>query len=262
MHEDSAEQRWSIGEVSRRTGITIRTLYHYDEIGLVRPAHRTASGHRRYTASDVRRLYRVRALRGFGLSLEEIATVLARSSDDLATLRDLLAAQLAGLEAYAARAARLSEQLRGLLGQLDAAVMPQPDQFLTTLEMISVYETYFTEEQREQLARRRTALGDETVEATKREWLELVRAFKQHVADGTPVDDPRVRDLTARWETIGVAYASPDPQVNDQISAAAAALWRDHQDEISTRISSQLDWLAPDDLPKIMEYVERVRQAR
>ncbi|GAA1011323.1 hypothetical protein Aple_059120 [Acrocarpospora pleiomorpha] len=261
MHNDD-ELRWSIGDVSRRTGITVRTLYHYDEIGLVRPAERTASGHRRYTASDVRRLYRVRALRRFGLSLEEIATALTRSSDDLGTLRDLLVAQLAEFEAQAMRAARLSDQLRGLIAQLDAAVMPDPDQFMTTLEMISVYETYFTEEQRELLAQRRTDLGAEAVEATKMEWLELVRAFKQHLEDGTPVDDPRVRELTARWEAIGIPYASADQQANEQISAAAGALWRDHKTEISAGISNQVPWLALDDLPKIMEYIERVRQAR
>ncbi|MFG2073754.1 MerR family transcriptional regulator [Nonomuraea maritima] len=260
MHEDGVEQRWSIGEVSRRTGITVRTLYHYDEIGLVRPQERTTSGHRRYTASDVRRLYRVRALRRFGLSLEEIAAALARSPDDLAPLRDLFTAQLAEFEVYAARAARLSEQLRGLIRQLDAAVMPDPDQFLQTLEMMSVYENYFSEEQRELLARRQAEVGEEAVTATKTEWLELVRAFKQHVEDGTPVDDPQVRELAARWQALTVPYAI-DPRTDERISAATAALWRDHQDEISTRVSSQIAWLAPGDLPKIMEYVERVRQA-
>ncbi|ETK32151.1 MerR family transcriptional regulator [Microbispora sp. ATCC PTA-5024] len=262
MYGDDVAPGWSIGEVSRRTGITVRTLYHYDEIGLVRPAQRTASGHRRYTAPDVRRLYRVRALRRFGLSLEEIAAALARSSDDVVALRDVFAAQLAEFEASALRAARLSEQLRGLIEQLDAAVMPDPEQFLTTLEMISVYETYFTEEQRELLARRRADLGERFVEATKMEWLELVRAFKQHVEDGTPVDDPAVRDLAARWDTLGVPYASPDPQANDRIAASTAALWRDHKDEVSRGVSNQVEWLAPDDLPKIMEYVERVRRAR
>ncbi|TMR24146.1 MerR family transcriptional regulator [Nonomuraea turkmeniaca] len=75
--------------------MTIRTLYHYDEIGLVGAGERTAAGHRRYTEADLRRLYRVRALRGLGLSLDEIAEVLKEPSDDLTALRGLLGAQLA-----------------------------------------------------------------------------------------------------------------------------------------------------------------------
>ncbi|MFI6739357.1 MerR family transcriptional regulator [Nonomuraea sp. NPDC050451] len=74
MSEDA--RRWTIGELAKASGVTVRTLYHYDEIGLARAGERTASGHRRYTEADLRRLYRVRALRGLGLSLEEIAEVL------------------------------------------------------------------------------------------------------------------------------------------------------------------------------------------
>ncbi|GAA2522214.1 hypothetical protein Ahu01nite_083750 [Winogradskya humida] len=70
------EPTWSVGELAAATGLTVRTLHHYDEIGLVRPSRRNAAGHRRYTAGDVRRLHRVVALRGFGFSLAEIAALL------------------------------------------------------------------------------------------------------------------------------------------------------------------------------------------
>ena len=55
-------ERWTIGDLAKASGVTVRTLYYYDEIGLVSASERTASGHRRYTDGDVRRLYRVRAL--------------------------------------------------------------------------------------------------------------------------------------------------------------------------------------------------------
>ncbi|MFD0476938.1 MerR family DNA-binding transcriptional regulator [Nonomuraea thailandensis] len=57
---DDGERRWSIGELAKASGVTIRTLYHYEEIGLVPASERTPSGHRRYTEADLRRLYRVR----------------------------------------------------------------------------------------------------------------------------------------------------------------------------------------------------------
>ncbi|MFC7646164.1 MerR family transcriptional regulator [Streptosporangium lutulentum] len=208
--KDDGERRWSIGEVARASGMTVRALRHYDEIGLLSASERIASGHRRYTESDVRRLYRVRALRTLGLSLEEIASVLADSADDLAAMREVLTAQLHGLESHAVRIQQLTHRLHGLLGQIDSASMPDPDQFMMTLEMISVFETTFTPEQREQLARRRAELGPEAVEAAKTEWAGLVEELLRHVRDDTPVDDPRVRALAAagtRWGTGSTAKA-------------------------------------------------------
>nr|WP_285580798.1 MerR family transcriptional regulator [Actinoallomurus iriomotensis] len=53
--------------MARSSGLTVRAPYHYDGIGLVRASERTASGHRRYTDRDLRRLYRVHTLRTLGL---------------------------------------------------------------------------------------------------------------------------------------------------------------------------------------------------
>src|SRR3954465_15372136 len=66
------------GELARRTGVTIRTLHHYDEIGLLQPSLRTEAGHRLYTAADVARLQQVLSLRQLGFSREEIRDCLAR----------------------------------------------------------------------------------------------------------------------------------------------------------------------------------------
>jgi DNA-binding transcriptional MerR regulator len=78
----ASERRWSIGELAASGGVTVRTLHHYDEIGLVQASERTSAGHRRYTDADVRRLYRVRALRQLGFPLEEIRTALEGSTQD------------------------------------------------------------------------------------------------------------------------------------------------------------------------------------
>lgn len=63
----------SIGDLAALTGVTVRTLHHYDEIGLLPPHSRTASGHRRYDPTDVVRLQRIVGLRSLGLSLNDIA---------------------------------------------------------------------------------------------------------------------------------------------------------------------------------------------
>ncbi|MEU4233952.1 MerR family transcriptional regulator [Nonomuraea sp. NPDC026600] len=259
---DGDERRWSIGELAKATGVTIRTLYHYDEIGLVQAGERTASGHRRYTGADLRQLYRVRALRGLGLSLEEIANVLARPVDDLTAMRGLLGAQLAELDLRLARMGQLKERIGGLLGVIDQSVMPDPEQFMTTLEVISMYESYFGQEVRDDLAKRRMRLGGDAMEGFRAEWLVLLREAREHMLADTPVDDPQVREVTARWEALASALQSGDQQVDARAQAAGMAFWRDNSAKISEEISRQVDWLDAGDLPAIMSYFERVRKAR
>jgi Predicted transcriptional regulators len=253
--DDDAGRRWSIGEVARASGVTVRALRHYDEIGLLSASERTASGHRRYTGSDVRRLYRVRALRALGVPLEEIAGVLSDPAGDLAAMRDLLTAQLRGLEAHAVRIEQLTHRLRGLLEQIDGASMPDADQFMTTLEMISVFETSFTAEQREQLAQRRAELGPAAIEAAKTEWAGLVEELLRHVQDGTPVDDQRVRALVGRWDALANRFHA-DGEAGERTKAAAQRMWEEHSEEIGR----SLPWPV-DRMRDLVDYLDQVRRA-
>ncbi len=61
-----------VGDLARRTGLTVRALHHYDDIGLLKPSLRTESGHRLYTSGDVARLQQILSLRQIGFSLDEI----------------------------------------------------------------------------------------------------------------------------------------------------------------------------------------------
>jgi MerR family transcriptional regulator, thiopeptide resistance regulator len=73
---------WSVGEVARLASVTVRTLHHYDELGLLVPSGRTASGHRRYEEADLERLQRVRFYRELGFGLDEVAVLLDGSDRD------------------------------------------------------------------------------------------------------------------------------------------------------------------------------------
>jgi DNA-binding transcriptional MerR regulator len=121
---------WRVGELAGSTGLTVRALHHYDEIGLLRPSSRSASGHRCYTAADVRRLHLVLALRGFGLSLGEIAGVLDGGGDP----RELVRRQLDQVAERIAVAQRLRSDLLGLLGALDAAAEPSAATLIDVIE--------------------------------------------------------------------------------------------------------------------------------
>ena len=63
---------WKTGELAKLTGLTIRTLRYYDQIGLFSPSGRTEAGYRLYTESDLARLQQILSLKELGLSLEQI----------------------------------------------------------------------------------------------------------------------------------------------------------------------------------------------
>lgn len=65
-----------IGEVARRTGLTVRTLRHYDDLGLLVPGERTSGDYRLYGSDDLDRLLAIQSLKSLGLSLEEIGSAL------------------------------------------------------------------------------------------------------------------------------------------------------------------------------------------
>lgn len=85
---------FTVGELSRLTGVTVRALHHYDEIGLIRPSQRSPAGYRLYGDDDVMRLQQVLVFRELGVPLDEIATAIDRATDRAALLRKHRAALL------------------------------------------------------------------------------------------------------------------------------------------------------------------------
>ncbi|MGW5220906.1 MerR family transcriptional regulator [Nocardia sp. NPDC004085] len=144
--DETGKQVWKVGELAAEAGLTVRTLHHYDHIGLVRPAERTNTGHRLYTEADVQRLYQVLALRQLGLGLDQIANALAGTvtmAQVLAAHRDCLAAQVVAMQ-----------DLHALVATLTTMAENQPDisadHFLglirRTVMVDDTVRKYFTQE--------------------------------------------------------------------------------------------------------------------
>ncbi|GLW06908.1 HTH-type transcriptional activator TipA [Microtetraspora sp. NBRC 13810] len=175
----------AVGEVSRLAGVTVRTLHHYDDIGLVRPSERTRSGYRSYTEPDVERLQQVLFYRELGFPLEEIAAILADPGADRMThlrrQRELLRERIGRLEAMAAAVERAME----------AYTM---DIRLTAQERLEVFGD-FRPEEHEREARERW--GD----------TEAYRQSSERMARMTKADWVRFRaEAEATTEAFALAY--------------------------------------------------------
>ncbi|MFJ9418156.1 MerR family transcriptional regulator [Streptomyces sp. NPDC101227] len=123
-------QLLTIGELARRAGVTVKTVRHYSEEGLLPDAGRSGGGHRRYAPEALERLHRIRDLRAFGLSLPAVADALGGGSLEAALaerLRDV-GGRLAALRWREAALRAVTEapaaERPGLLRLLGA--VPQP----------------------------------------------------------------------------------------------------------------------------------------
>ena len=93
--DDDGSLLLTIGQLASRTGLAVRTIRYWSDIGTVPPAGRSSGGHRLYDAESVARLELVRTLRELGLGLEEVRQVLAQE----ATVADVAAARVVALDA-------------------------------------------------------------------------------------------------------------------------------------------------------------------
>ncbi|ORT59038.1 MerR family transcriptional regulator [Streptomyces sp. CB03238] len=96
---------YSVGQVAAFAHVTVRTLHHYDEIGLLSPSGRSHAGHRRYDDADLDRLQQIRFYRELGFPLDQVAVLLddpdADPREHLRRQRELLSARIAELQKMA-----------------------------------------------------------------------------------------------------------------------------------------------------------------
>jgi MerR family transcriptional regulator, thiopeptide resistance regulator len=107
MNDDG--QRWGVGELAAAAGVSVRTLHHYDHIGLLAPAEHTGAGYRQYDRAGIERLYRILALRGLGFPLAEVGELL---DADAGSLHEATQARLEQADLELARTEALRERER------------------------------------------------------------------------------------------------------------------------------------------------------
>jgi DNA-binding transcriptional MerR regulator len=132
MADDATGGR-KVGEVAEATGLTVRTLHHYEAIGLLAASERTPSGHRLYAPADIERLYRICLLRRLGLALDEIGSALDDTGFDT---RAAIERHRVELERRMAAEA----QLRAHLVRMESAG-PTTEDLLRVLEEMTMLDT-------------------------------------------------------------------------------------------------------------------------
>ncbi|WP_119727467.1 MerR family transcriptional regulator [Thermomonospora amylolytica] len=193
---------YSIGQVADAAGVTVRTLRHYDDIGLLTPSARTATGYRRYDDADLDRLQQILFYRELGFPLEDIAKILDDPDADALThlrrQRELLRGRIDRLRAMvdaielAMEARRVGvnltpEERFEVFGDFD------PDRYEAEAE-----ERWGGTDAYRESQRRVASYTKEDWKRIKAEQEAIIRGFVEAMAAGVPAADARAMDLAER----------------------------------------------------------------
>jgi DNA-binding transcriptional MerR regulator len=200
-------ERMKVGDLARRTGLSIRTLHHYDEIGLLPPTERTATGHRLYGRGEVERLQQIASLRYLGLSLDEIRDWLATPGFSIDRALDL---HLEKIDQEIGRQTRLRDLVRHLRDRLRTTEGASVDELTRTIEVTMNYEKYYSPEQLEQLEKRRALVGDTRIQEVQREWQDLFAAYQEAMDRGLDPGSDEVRALARKSAALVAEFTGGD----------------------------------------------------
>jgi MerR family transcriptional regulator, thiopeptide resistance regulator len=193
---------YTVGQAAARGGITVRTLHHYDEIGLLSPSDRTSAGYRSYGEDDLERLAQVLFYRRLGLSLGEIGRLLHEPG------YDVMGRLRRQHEALTSRIASLSHMLAAVEKEMEACQMGIK---LTPEERLEVFGEFRPEDHEDEAAerwgetdaygestRRTSGYGKEQWAAIKTESAAIEADFAAALQAGTAAGSDAGRALAER----------------------------------------------------------------
>jgi DNA-binding transcriptional MerR regulator len=214
---------YKVHEFAERVGVTVRTLHHYDQLGLLKPTSRSDAGYRLYVDRDLVRLQQIVTLKFLGFSLAQIKDILERKNFDL-------------LEELRMQRNIIAEKRR----QLDCAVkaieraelavssdgVPDWETFRKIIEVIERQtdmewtKEYYSEEAKADLARRNRD-DPELARRGERDWTELIKDVEASLSENPA--SPKAQALADRWQKLIESFTGG----NSEVAAGLKKLYAD-----------------------------------
>jgi DNA-binding transcriptional MerR regulator len=199
----------TVGELAKRTGITVRTLHHYDRLGLVEPTGRSNGNYRLYGAEDVKRLQAVRSLQEAGFALKRIKVMMDDPGYSFDRAIDM---HLEKLKAKIGLEKTLVKRLETMAELLKARKNPSFDDVVYLLNVTTNVKRYNLDaEDEKKLTKHWAGLTRDDIKAVEAEWPQLIAKVRGHMKAGTDPKAPEMRKLAKRWmELINMFTAGID----------------------------------------------------
>lgn len=196
-----------IGDLAQKTGLSIRTLHYYDEIGLLSPSHRTDVGYRLYSNQDIIRLQQIVSLRQLGFSLKEINECL---KDPNLSLQQTIDLHRAKVKEQMSLSRTLLKRLNVISTELQTTQSIAVENLIQVMETVSMSkQQYLTPEQQEILRSR--------FSEREAEWQQILTQARIEMSKGTNFDSNSVYKLAMRWERSMESLVSGDEQIYESL---------------------------------------------
>ena len=212
---------WYVKEFSTLAKMSVRTLHHYDEIGLLRPSLRSANDYRLYSEKDLLKLERIVALKYFGFDLKQIIGLIGKDEDIMQHLK--------------AQQTCLAEQIKQLhhanetINELLAASARKPVDWSKIVTLIKVYQMtkefsktwaakVYSPEQLKQFAELKAKFTDTQIKDIKKRWKVLNEKVKNNL-DKDP-QSPFAQQLAREWMDLVTEQYGNREDLKDAVSKA------------------------------------------
>ncbi|HEY5331813.1 MAG TPA: MerR family transcriptional regulator [Acidobacteriaceae bacterium] len=251
-----------IQQFAALANVTVRTLHHYDRLGLLKPAHRSASGYRLYRNEDLGQLERIIVLRYLGLPLREIAGLLATGGPDSEhSLPSTLARQAAVLRERRAGIDRVLKAIERAQRQWQKN--GDPDWFLyqTILKEIHMQESqnwtekYYNAEARQAIDERRSEWNPEMQAKITADWQQMYADVQAAMDRGVKPTSDEGKALAARWMTLVSGFTGGKPEVLEGLNTLYADRTNWPKEQVSEEMKANLP------KPELMAFI-RAAQAK
>jgi DNA-binding transcriptional MerR regulator len=211
---------WGVGDLARHSGVTVRTLHHYEAIGLLRASGRTAAGHRRYAEAELARLQQIRSLRYLGLPLSRIRQVIDGTPETAITV---ITTHIERLREQAALQRQLLVHLEALRARLIRGEAASMGELISALEAQTMVERKFTAEEQEFFRQRREEVGDARIkEVEEHAWSQMFSDVRAEIAAGTEPETARGRELAERWFALVAEFTGGNPKIEARVAESYA----------------------------------------
>jgi DNA-binding transcriptional MerR regulator len=244
---------YRIQEFAMLAGVTVRTLHHYDRLGLLKPSARSDAGYRLYRDCDLARLEQIVVLKFLGLPLKQIGRLLRRES----SLRDALRAQQRVLADRRQRLGFAIDAIGEAERALAAGGEPNWDLFKTIVREIEMQndtdwsKKYYSPDAQAKVEDRKKLWSPELQAEVSLKWSELYVDIERAIADGEPPSGARAQALAARWRKLLEGFTGGDPEIQKGLNT----MWAD-----------QKNWPSPQRerytiKPEIQDYIMKAMKA-
>jgi MerR family transcriptional regulator, thiopeptide resistance regulator len=214
-----SERLYKTAEFAKLAGVTVRTLHHYDRLGLLKPSARTVKGYRLYGERDFARLQQIVTLKFIGFPLKQITRILNRDSFDLAkelrSQREIIVEQRRRLE-LAVKAIERVERVLASTAEPDWEMFAEIIEVINMQRDMSWTDKYYSEEAKQKIAERAQTVPREAIEQAEREWPALIKEVEASLGEDSAGE--KAQALAERWVNLVRGFTGGDPAIQQGLN--------------------------------------------